>query len=453
MISIFKSLSKKTFGFMVMLTIMVSVWSCKSAPVVVGTLTAYYAKEDFDEYQQGQLVFDSNNPYFELKDLDAESYQLEGILSNGEFVKKIPKSKIEVKTYTMTELPVSEVEEGASFKSERGRVAKIFMSDINGHKYFADDIGLEEDAQETANNVKCYVLSAELYADQQDRFWFEEQLPETDGFLKLYDDYLDLTDLGAPANYKKEEGKSGYLQETWINAADWDEDRSAYDKDGKLQVDQRLAGRLPNYISIAYIADLDALYIDGQLYSRDQNDSNQPDYAALVREHLPSVGAFVSTVNVFQKGTKQYLPTGQVWDNAETEIGSVLGSKDFSIERDKDRVFFISATKNCKFKSDEVDYVYSYSIIPNNKDDIAAAFYFEPMGDFYVKGAILFDNINVYDAYVNQIIEFGYKQTREDMEKSDPKEKYSKGNYYFLCDKNKKTIELHYDFMKAQNFG
>ena len=49
--------------------------------------------------------------------------------------------------------------------------------------------------------------------------------------------------------------------------------------------------------------------------------------------------------------------------------------------------------------------------------------------------------------------EFGYKFTKEDMSESDPNEKYSKGNYYFLCDKNKKTIELHYDFMKAQNFG
>ena len=75
------------------------------------------------------------------------------------------------------------------------------------------------------------------------------------------------------------------------------------------------------------------------------------------------------------------------------------------------------------------------------------------MGDFYVKGVILLDDPNVYEAYVEQIKEFGYKQTKEEMSESDPKEKYVKDNYYFICDKEKKTIELHYDFMKAQNIG
>ena len=449
MMTMIMRLLKMTFGYVVMLTIVAAVWSCKSAPVV-GTLTAYYAKEDLELYQQGELIFDTNNPYFTLTDFDEENYKLKGILYDEDTFLKIPKSKVEVKTYTMNELAVSEIEDNGYFKSEKGRVAKIFMSDINGHKYF-HDMGIEEIPGETANNSKCYVLSVQLYGDRVGRFLFEEQLSEKEGFLKLYDDYPDLTDMGAPEDYTKKEGKCGYMQEDWVNA-DWDNDRSAYDKDGKLMVDQWFAGRIPNYISIAYIDELEALYVNGQLYHKSQKDDN-PDYAALVREQLPSVETFVNEVDAFQEGTKKFLPTDRVWDNAETDITTELGAKGFKVKRDKKRVFFISAAKNCEFKADEVDYVYSYSIKPLSSDSIAAACYFEPMGDFYVKGVILLDDPNVYEAYVEQIKEFGYKQTKEEMSESDPKEKYVKDNYYFICDKEKKIIELHYDFMKAQNIG
>lgn len=446
-------LSKKTIGYMVMLSIIATVWSCKSAPVV-GTLTAYYAIEDFDIFRKGQLICDSNDPFNTMTELDEEYYQIENIFAGKDSVTKIPKSKIEKKVFTMNELSTSSINKGDVFRTEKGCEARLFLSDINGHKYFFDELGMSEDAEETAKHAKCYVLSAQLYDWSLGKYLFEEQLPENDGYIGFYGELPDLSDLEVPEDYKKKRGTVGYIREVWMNGADWEDNVTAYDSDGKLLSDQRAFTRLFTYISIAYIAELDALYINGDLYYRNLEVTIQePDYEQLVKEQLPSVETFVNVVNFFQKGTKQFLPTDQVWDNAETDIKTELGAKGFKVKRDKKRVFFISAAKNCEFKADEVDYVYSYSIKPLSSDSIAAACYFEPMGDFYVKGVILLDDPNVYEAYVEQIKEFGYKQTKEEMSESDPKEKYVKDNYYFICDKEKKIIELHYDFMKAQNIG
>ena len=207
------------------------------------------------------------------------------------------------------------------------------------------------------------------------------------------------------------------------------------------------------YFSFFLLGSLILLTSCGGSKTTDNSVAEEVDYSALVKEQLPSVEAFADIVDIFQKGTSELLPTGQVWDNAEAAIKKEMGAKGFKVERDKKREFFLSTSKNCEFKATEEDYVYSYSIVPDSTADVAAACYFEPMGDFYVKGVILLDDPNVYEAYVEQIKEFGYKQTKEEMSESDPKEKYVKDNYYFICDKEKKTIELHYDFMKAQNIG
>ena len=208
-----------------------------------------------------------------------------------------------------------------------------------------------------------------------------------------------------------------------------------------------------NYFSFFLLGSLIFLTSCGGSKTTDNNVAEEIDYSALVKEQLPSVEAFADIVDIFQKGTSELLPTGQVWDNAEAAIKKEMGAKGFKVERDKKREFFLSTSKNCEFKATEEDYVYSYSIVPDSTADVAAACYFEPMGDFYVKGVIIIDNADAYDAYVGLIKAAGYTESMEDMDPSDPSKKYAKGNYYFICDKEKKTIELHYDFMKAQNIG
>jgi len=172
------------------------------------------------------------------------------------------------------------------------------------------------------------------------------------------------------------------------------------------------------------------------------------DYSALVEKELPSIEDFVRTVDVFQKGTSEFLPTGTVWDNAEKEIRKLLEPKGFAVERDAER-FFISASKNCKFTVKNEDYVYSYSIDSIKTDDLAAACYFECMGDSYVKGEWLLADTCVYDALIEKIKASGYEPTAESAGQAD-EEKYEKDCYYFLCSRKEMHITLHYDLMKAQ---
>jgi hypothetical protein len=199
----------------------------------------------------------------------------------------------------------------------------------------------------------------------------------------------------------------------------------------------------------------------GQKGAQTQSEDNtaQVDYDAVVKEGLPSMEEFLNIVDGFQRGTKELLPTGTVWDNIEKEIRTILGSKGFTVDRDKQRVFFISATKNCVFNVSD-DYLNSSSITPSNTDSLAVAYYFFPMGDMYNAGEILLADTCVYDALVAQILSDGYKPLAghtDEWGKPTTEEKYEKENpqiesdcYYFLCDHKKKRISLHYDFMEAQ---
>jgi hypothetical protein len=174
------------------------------------------------------------------------------------------------------------------------------------------------------------------------------------------------------------------------------------------------------------------------------------DYSALVDSELPSIEDFVKIVDVFQKGTSELLPTGTVWDNAEKEILKLLEPKGFAVERDANRVFFISASKNCKLAMKEENYIYSYSVDSVKPDGLAAACYFDSMGDMYVKGEILLADTCVYDALIEKIKASGYELTPDEFAESADEEKYMKDCYFFRCSREEKRISLHYDFMKAQ---
>lgn len=191
-----------------------------------------------------------------------------------------------------------------------------------------------------------------------------------------------------------------------------------------------------------------------------EEKTEQLDYATIVKNELLSTDEFLNIVDGFQQGTEKMLPTGNVWDNCEKEISKILKGKGFTVERNKEMNFFIFATRNCKFNIKEDNYIYSFSITPNNSDSLSAAYFFQPMGDMYVKGEILLSDTCVYDAIVDQIKKVGYKPVNDqmgDVEESTKEEKYQKENpkmekecYFFLCNREEKSISLHYDFMKAQ---
>lgn len=272
---------KKGNAFMPMMAlvmIMSVVCSCKSernAPVV-GTLTAYYALEDFNaderEYKKGELICDSNDPMNRIVDEDTDNYKYEGDDGGELYSWLLPKSKVEKKTYTMNQLTATDIEDEVYFVAENGCVARIFWSNSNGHRFFNWN-GKEEKYRDKERYNECYVLSVECinrYTDE--KYFFEEQLEEKRGSIELYrrNPYADINTDSDDCRYR--EGMIGIIEESWNNKDGWDYKQTAYSKDGKLLVDQWEIDGIPDYISIAYIADLNALYVDGQLYYR-SNDN------------------------------------------------------------------------------------------------------------------------------------------------------------------------------------
>ena len=233
----------------------------KEVPVV-GTLTAYYAKEDFnvDEivYKKGQLICDSNDPLNHVSDEDVNNYRYFEDNSDDGYSCLLPKSKVEKKTYKMNQLTPPDINGKAYFVAENGCVARVFWSNSNGHRFYNWN-GEEEKYRDEERYKECFVLSAELLSSwDNSKYLFEEQLNEKLGSIELY----------CENEYKQYDHLIGFIEEGWHNKEGYGFKKSAYDKDGKLLVDQWEEDGIAEYISIAYIADEDALYINGTLYSR-----------------------------------------------------------------------------------------------------------------------------------------------------------------------------------------
>lgn len=256
---------KSFMPIMAMMVVMSFVCSCKSeknAPVV-GTLTAYYAKEDFSvndrEYKKGKLICDSNDPLNHVSDEDENNYRCSGDDGGEEYSWLLPKTKVEKKVYTMNQLAPSDINGKACFVAENGCVARIFWSNSNGHKFYNWN-GKEEKYRDGERYKECFVLSAEwLTSWDNSKILFEEQLNEKLGNIELY----------CENKYRQYDNLIGFVEEYWCNKDGWDYTKSAYDKDGKLLVDQWEVDGIPEYISIAYIAEEDALYINGTLYYKE----------------------------------------------------------------------------------------------------------------------------------------------------------------------------------------
>ena len=256
---------KKVTMFMpiaAILVLMSVICSCEKKKIApeVGTLTAYYALEDFKaewaEYKKGVLICDSNDPMNHISDEDENNYRYTGDDGGEEYSWLLPKSKVEKRVYTMNQLSPTDINGKAYFVAENGCEARIFWSNSNGHKFY-DGNGEEEKYRDEERYKECFVLSAELLSPwDNSKHLFEEQLNEKLGNVELY----------CENKYRQYDHVIGFVEETWYNKEGYGEDRSAYDKDGNLLVDQWEVDGIPDYISIAYIAEEDALYIGGTLY-------------------------------------------------------------------------------------------------------------------------------------------------------------------------------------------
>ena len=226
----------------------------------VGILTAYYAAVDFNvedcEYKKGTLICDSNDPLNHISDEDENNYRYSGDDGGEEYSWLLPKTKVEKKTYKMNQLTASDIDGKAYFVAENGSVARIFWSNSNGHKFYNWN-GEEEKYKEGERYKECFVLSAESFSSwDNSKSLFEEQLNEKLGNIELY----------CENKYRQYDHLIGFVEESWYNKEGYGFNKSAYDKGGKLLVDQWEVDGIPEYISIAYIAEDDALYINGTLY-------------------------------------------------------------------------------------------------------------------------------------------------------------------------------------------
>ena len=93
-----------------------------------GKLTAYYANEDFDDYKQGQLIVDTNDPLNRIVDYNNTKFKYEGDDSGEYYSKLILKSRVTVKEYQMSPLPVELVRDDATFVSQDGHTVRIFAA-------------------------------------------------------------------------------------------------------------------------------------------------------------------------------------------------------------------------------------------------------------------------------------------------------------------------------------
>ena len=242
-----------------------------------GKLTAYYANCDFGNYKKGQLIVDTNDPINRMVDYSQTKYKFEGDDTGEYYSHLILKSRVTVKEYQMSPLPVELVKDDAVFVSNEGEEVRIFAASAFGHSFYSyrynNDEGfgtLEFDLEQTEAHREYYALSCLFYNEYMPGgFYFEEPLEVEDGNIKLYyygNELRYCSDVPDYVRYRPY--MMGFLEEKWTTPEDYGFEKSAYDESGNLLVDVMPIDGIPMYYSIAYIGAEDALYIDGTLYYR-----------------------------------------------------------------------------------------------------------------------------------------------------------------------------------------
>ena len=163
------------------------------------------------------------------------------------------------------------------------------------------------------------------------------------------------------------------------------------------------------------------------------------DYEALTDQELPSIEKMGELVDFFQTAIAALKTTGSVWEGSEKNVRAFFEPKGYKVERKN--LAILAAMKNAK--TVEEDYI--YSIEPEQADSLSLSVVFRSQGDMYVSGEYLVSDKNIYNVLVERVKAAGYTPAPNHERAYDGNEVYTKGKYFFVCDKNSGTVALHYD--------
>ena len=164
----------------------------------------------------------------------------------GEVHFLVPKADVEMKTYDITPLPISIIGKGLNFVSNDGLNARVFKSNLNGHRYAntsaAKDLGI--------NLNSCYVLSIECIDENGTKVFVENPVGVMNGKIL----------------------SNAYFPILWASGKGTG--KSSYDQAGKLLYNQIVVDG-EDYVA-AYIGSEKALYFLGRLYYLTESATNIP---------------------------------------------------------------------------------------------------------------------------------------------------------------------------------
>ena len=178
--------------------------------------------------------------------------------------------------------------------------------------------------------------------------------------------------------------------------------------------------------------------------------------SAFIDKHFVPLDKFERLMTLFEDiWSNPSFSTGKEFDVCFKNVEEELFPYGFEIKK-KDDEFLITGTRNCDVETEDFNYEY-YGIKAEKLDSLSSAYIFRPMGDFYVVGEIVLPSEDLYNGMVEKIKAAGYKADGDNLDfcngdKTSPyyEEKYSKDLFYFICNKARKTVALHYDWEQAQ---
>ena len=164
------------------------------------------------------------------------------------------------------------------------------------------------------------------------------------------------------------------------------------------------------------------------------------DYEALTDRELPSIEKMEEFVDFYQTEIAALKTTGSIWDRSEANVRNFFEPKGYKVERKE--LTILAAMKNAKLV--EEDYI--FSIEPENADSLSMSVVFRAQGDMYVSGEYIVSDENIYNVLVERVKAAGYTPSPDHGWAYDGNEVYTKGKYFFVCNKKSGTVALHYDF-------
>lgn len=175
--------------------------------------------------------------------------------------------------------------------------------------------------------------------------------------------------------------------------------------------------------------------------------------SAFIDKHFVPLAKFEGLMTLFENlWSNPTISSGDVFDVCFKNVEEELFRYGFEIKK-KDDDFLITGTRNCDVETED----YYYAIKAEKLDSLSSAYIFRPMGDIDVVGEIVLPSEDLYNGMVEKIKAAGYKADGDNLDfcdgdKTSPyyEEEYSKDLFYFICNKARKTVALHYDWEQAQ---